>query len=120
MRIYSACLNKQHRPRLSYSVPRAPTPEVAALPGHEAPQHHVVHFGSAVDEARLTGVAIDPLPTRVLGIAARAIELNRNVGRLMQRIGDVKLGHGDFLTCSVALIELPGRVHHHRPLDLKL
>src|SRR5260370_24601762 len=74
MRIYSACLNKQHRPRLSYSVPRAPTPEVAALLAHEARQHHVVHFGSAIDEARLTGVAIDPFQNRVLGIAARAVE----------------------------------------------
>src|SRR5215813_6269382 len=110
-RFYSACLNKQHR-AVSHSIPRAPTPEVPPLLAHETRQHHVVHFGGAVDEARLTGVAIDPFQNRVLGIAARAVELNRDIGRLMQRIGDVKLGHGDFLARTVALIELPSRVHH--------
>src|SRR6516225_8637862 len=119
MRIYSACLNKQHRPRL-HSIPRAPAPEVAAFLAHETREHHVVHFGRAIDEARLPRVAIDPFQNRVLGIAARAVELNRDVCRPMQRIGDVHLGHGDFLARAITLVELPGRVHHQQPPDLDL
>src|SRR5215475_9378091 len=88
----------------SHSIPCAPTPEVAALIAHEAGEHHVVHLGSAVDEARLAGVAVDPFQNSVLGIAARAVELNADVGGLMQRVGDVHLGHGDFLARAIALI----------------
>src|SRR5229473_2141564 len=101
-----------------HPVPRAPAPEIAALLAHEARQHHVVHLGGAVDEARLARVAVDPFQDRVLGIAARAVELDRDVGGLVQRVGDVHLGHRHLLARAVALVELPGRVHHQEPPDL--
>src|SRR5262245_43559961 len=102
----------------SYAVSRAPQPEIAAFLLHEAGEHHVVDLGGAVDQARLAGVAVDPFQDRVLGIAARTVELDRDVGGLVQRVGDVHLGHGDFLARAVALVELPGRVHHEEPSDL--
>src|SRR4051794_28384499 len=75
----------------SYPVTTAPGPEVAALVLHEPSQHHVVDLGSAIDEARLPRVAVDPFQDSVLGIAARAVELDRDVGGLMQGVGDVHL-----------------------------
>src|SRR3954453_6528977 len=38
----------------------------------------------------------------------------------MQGVGDVYFGHGDFFARTVALIELPGRVHDQQPPDLDL
>src|SRR3954451_9340932 len=92
----------------SYPVTSAPGPEVAALVLHEPCQHHVVHLGGAVDEARLPRIAVDPLQDRILGIAARTVELDRNIGGLMQSVGDVHLRHGDLLARALTLIELPG------------
>src|SRR5262245_17435550 len=103
------------RPRASNPVPGAPVPEVAAFLAHEAGEHHVVHFRGAVDQARRTRRAIDPFQDRVLGIAARAVELDGDVGRLVQRVGDLHLGHGTLLASAVALVELPRRVHGEQP-----
>src|SRR5262249_36205953 len=54
------------------------------------------------------------------GVAARAVELNGDVGRPMQRVGDVHLRHGNFLARVIALIELPGGMHHQETPDLDL
>src|SRR5262249_30545964 len=99
-------------------VPATPAPEVAAFLAHVARQHHLVDLVGAVDEPRLAGIAIDPLEHRVLGIAARAVELDRRVGGVMQRVGDVHLGHRDFLLGAAALVDEPGRMHHQEPPDL--
>jgi len=58
----------------------APAPEIAAFVAHESGQHHLVHFVGAVDQARGAGGAIDPFGDGVLGIAARAVELDGDVG----------------------------------------
>ena len=44
----------------------------------------------------------------------------RGVARLVQRIGDVHLGHGYFLAGAVALVELPGGLHGEESPDLNL
>src|SRR6185437_299242 len=101
-------------------IPRAPGPEIAALFAQKARQHHVVHFGGAVDQAGGAGGAVDPFQDGVLGIAARAVELDRGVGGVVQRIRDMHLGHGDFLARAVAAVELPRGVHGEEPPDLNL
>src|SRR5262245_16229043 len=101
-------------------VAGAPAPEVAALLAHEAGEHHVVHFRGAVDEPGRSRRAINPFEHRVLGIAARAIELDADVGCLLQRVGDLHLGHGHFLARAISLIELPGRMHGEQAADLDL
>jgi hypothetical protein len=53
-----------------------------------------------------------------LGIAARAVELDRHVGGVVQGVGDVELRHRDLLARAVALVELPGGAHHQQPADL--
>src|SRR5215471_21377982 len=83
----------------------APPPEIATLRAHVLRQHHLVHLIGAVDEPRLPGVSVDPFEHGVLGIAARAIELDRGVGGVMQRVGHMHLGHRHFLAGAVALIE---------------
>src|SRR5262249_12502649 len=98
----------------------APAPEVTAFLAHEAGEHHVVHLGRAVDQPGGARGAVDPFEHRVLGIAARAVELDGDVGGVVQRIGDVHLGHGDFLAGAVALVELPCRVQGELPADLDL
>src|SRR5260370_41136299 len=116
---YLACTEKRrvvwviHRCALcgSHAIPRAPAPEIAALLAHEAREDHVVHLGGAVDEARLSGVTVNPLQDRVFGVAARAVELNGDVGRPMQHVGDVHLGHGHFLALYIAMYELPCGLH---------
>ena len=79
-----------------------------------------MHLGGAIDQAGLPRVAIDPFEDRVLGIAAGTIELDRDVGRAMQGVGHVHLGHGDFLSRVIALVKLPGGMHHQQPPDLDL
>src|SRR5262245_52829880 len=74
-------------------VARAPAPEVAAFVAHELRQHHLVHLVGAVDQTRGAGGAVDPLDDGVLGIAARALELDRDVSGMMQRVGDMHLRH---------------------------
>src|SRR5262249_41408091 len=101
-------------------VPGAPGPEVAAFLAHEAGEHHVVHLRGAVDQPRRARPPLDPFQDRVLGIAAGAVELDGDVGRLVQRVGDLHLGHRHFLAGAVALVELPRRVHGEQPPDLDL
>ena len=50
----------------SHAIACTPAPEIAALVLHEAGEHHVVHLGSAVHQACLTGIAVNPLENRVL------------------------------------------------------
>ena len=106
--------------RAAPPLARAPLPEVAAFLAHESRQHHHVHFGGAVDQARRARGAVDPFDRRVLGKSARALQLDRDVGGLVQRVGDLHLGHRDFLARAAALIEHPGRVHGEQPADLDL
>src|ERR1700735_2298702 len=80
-------------PRVLHSVPRAPAPEIAAFLAHEFRQYHLVDFVGAVDEARGAGGAIDPFGDGVLRVAARAIELDRHIRGLVQRVGAVELRH---------------------------
>ena len=58
--------------------------EVAVEPGaffaHELRKHHLVDLVGAIDETGRAGRAIDPLHDGVLGIAARALQLDRDVG----------------------------------------
>ena len=58
-----------------------------------AVQNHLVHLIRTIDETRLTGVAVDPFQNRVLAVAARAVDLDRDSGGLVQQVGDVNLGH---------------------------
>src|ERR1700692_1919206 len=95
----------------SHPIPRAPHPEVATLFAHEFRQHHLVHLVGAVDQTGGAGGAIDPFGDGVLGIAAGAVELDGDVGRLVQRVGAVQLRHRHFLAGEIALIELPRRMH---------
>ena len=90
----------------SNPVTGAPAPEIAAFLAQKTRQHHVVHFGSAVDQPRGARGAIDPFQNRVFGIAVGAIELDRGVGGFVQRVGDVHLGHRDFLAGAIAAIKL--------------
>ena len=72
------------------------------------------------NKRRRAAVAVDPFQDGVLGIAARAVELDRHVGGLVQRVGDLHLRHRDFLARAIALVELPGRVHGEQAADLDL
>src|ERR1700758_4256245 len=75
----------------SNPVAGAPAPEIAAFLAQKTRQHHVVHFGSAIDQTRGARGAVDPFQDRVFRITAGAIELDRGVGSLVQRIGDMHL-----------------------------
>ena len=68
----------------------APPPKVVALPCIGVGEHHPVHLRGAVDQPRLARVAVDPFQDRVLGITARATELDRRVGRGVQRVRDMR------------------------------
>ena len=83
-------------------------------------EHHLVHFGRAVDEPRLARVAVDPLERRVLRVAARAVQLDRGVDGLVQHVGDRDFRHRDFLAREVAAVELVRRAHDEQPPDLDL
>src|SRR5215472_17250900 len=104
----------------SHPIARAPAPKIAALLSHEAREHHIVHLRCPIDEARLPSIAVDPFENRVFGVAARAVELNGDIGRPMQRVGDVHFGHRDFLARVIALVELPCGMHHQKTPDLDL
>src|SRR5437762_14136989 len=106
--------------RISHSIPCTPAPKIPALLLHGAREHHLVHLRRAVDDLSRARPAINPLQHGVFGIAARAVKLDGDVGREMQRVGDMNLGHGNFLAGAVALIELPGGVHGEQPPDLDL
>src|ERR1700722_7141393 len=64
------------------------------------------------------GGAVDPFGDGVLGIAARAVELDGDVGGLVQRVGAVQFRHRHFLAGEIALIELPPRMHGQQPADV--
>src|SRR5438270_9839655 len=76
-------------------VAGAPAPEIATFFAQKTRQHHIMHFGSAIDQARGASSAVDPFQYCVLRIAACAVELDGGIGRLVQRIGYMHLGHGD-------------------------
>src|SRR5262245_16429299 len=100
------------------SLPLPPLPEIAAFVAHMPRQHHLVHLVGAVDAAGLPRIAIDPFEHRVLGIATRAIELDCDVGGMVQRVGDMHRGHRHLLAGAIALVEQPRSVHHQEPPDL--
>src|SRR4051812_48825841 len=58
---------------------RPPPPKLPPLVAHVSREHHLVDLVGAVNEPRLAGVAIDPFQDRILGVAARTVELDRGV-----------------------------------------
>src|SRR5258708_22451111 len=117
--MYSPCDCKEGEAlHLTCGCLRAPAPEIAALALHETREHHVVHLGGAINEARLAGVAVDPFENGVLRVAARAVELDCYIRGLVQGVGDLDLGHRHLLAGAVALVELPGGVHDQKAPDL--
>src|SRR3984893_1899741 len=109
---------RKGKPYISHAVACAPAPEIAALVLHQTREHHVVHLGGAINEARSPGVAIDPFENGVLRVAARAVELDCYIRGLVQGVGDLDFGHRHLLAGAVALVELPGGVHDKKAPDL--
>ena len=72
-----------------------------------------VHFVGAVDEAGGAGVAHHALERRVRRVAEGAVHLDGAVDDLPERVGDVVLGHRDFLAEGQLVLDLVGGVEHH-------
>src|SRR5262245_29260127 len=64
-----------------------PPPETIAEPVIGAEQQHAMDLRGAVDELGSPGIAVDPFDRRVLGIAAGAEQLERDIGGLIQGVG---------------------------------
>ena len=69
-----------------------------------------MHFAGAIDQPRRARVAIDPLDDRVLGEAARALQLDRGVSGFVQRVGDVNLRQAIEKSCDVYFYQLGLRI----------
>src|SRR3990167_4034474 len=92
-----------------------PPPELIPILLIGAGKNHAVDLARPIENPRRAGVAIDPLEHRIGRIAPRTAELDRRIGRLVEEIGNEDLGHRDFLLRPVALVELPGGMHHQKP-----
>ncbi len=64
-------------------MPQTPGKEILSLGLGSligAADHHLVNLAGAIDQSRLTGIAVDPLQLGVLALAQGTTELNGGVG----------------------------------------
>ena len=79
-----------------------------------------MNLGRAIDQLRLRRIAIHPFQRQVLGIAPRAVQLDRRGNRLVQNIRDPDLGHGDLFLRAIPGIQLGRGLHGQQTSDLDI